>query len=230
MTTKRKLATIQVPAAEAFITNPAAQAVEEPVFSPAVISAANDIAAALKEVAGRIDSADTKAGVEKALKVAKANRKQITDIRFSFSRALDTKKAELMALEKELAGPIDAAIAAATTAVDAWNREQYRLQLEAAELERKRIADLAITQAASTRSEAKTTAIIENALQQAAAIPAPVLVPGTRLVKLFEVTNPELVPSEYLVVDETKIRAAITAGKLLIPGVKIWEDVERTGR
>jgi hypothetical protein len=232
MTTRRKTAVIEV--AQPIVEQQAVAPVEValvPVFAEAIVVTVQAAAASLLALPITNESTlEEKLALDKVLKEASKTRNEFGKVRLSYTRELDAKKKEVMALEDEIAGPLDTALNASKVAVDSWNREQFRKQQAAAQTERDRIAQLAITQAASTRSETKTTAIIENALQQAAAIPAPVLVPGTRLVKLFEVTNPELVPSEYLVVDETKIRAAITAGKLLIPGVKIWEDVERTGR
>lgn len=41
---------------------------------------------------------------------------------------------------------------------------------------------------------------------------------------LFKVTNPELVPRKYLVVDESAIRKAVVAGEREIQGVNIYQD------
>jgi hypothetical protein len=38
------------------------------------------------------------------------------------------------------------------------------------------------------------------------------------------VVNPELVPREYLVPDDTKLRAAVRAGVREIAGVEVYED------
>jgi hypothetical protein len=223
-------APVEQPATTELAVAPVEVAVE-PFFPSDKVIALGDAARGLLTFNfGESSTASEKIALEKLIKDATKQRKEFAEIRLSFTRGLDAKKKAISAEETELAEPLDSALATAKDAVDKWNREQYRLQLEAQQSERTRLAALAITQAASTRSEAKTADIINNVLQQAAAIPAPVSVPGTRVVKLFEVTNAELVPSEYLVVDETKIREAITAGKLVIPGVKIWEDLQRTGR
>jgi len=41
-----------------------------------------------------------------------------------------------------------------------------------------------------------------------------------------EIVNPELVPSQYRVIDEKLIRAAVRAGEREIPGVRIWQEEE----
>jgi hypothetical protein len=46
----------------------------------------------------------------------------------------------------------------------------------------------------------------------------------------FEITDPSLVTREYLVVDEKKIREAVSAGTRSIPGVRIYEDTSLTIR
>lgn len=49
-------------------------------------------------------------------------------------------------------------------------------------------------------------------------------VKGTRTVTLFEVTDPNLVPRAYCIVDEGLIREAVKAGVKEIPGVKVREE------
>lgn len=51
-------------------------------------------------------------------------------------------------------------------------------------------------------------------------------VSGVKKVWTFNVTDPNLVPREYLVVDEKKIREAIRAEVREIPGVEIFQDTQ----
>jgi hypothetical protein len=46
----------------------------------------------------------------------------------------------------------------------------------------------------------------------------------------FEVTDPSLVPREYLVVDETRIREAMNRGERNIPGVRFYQSESITSR
>lgn len=47
---------------------------------------------------------------------------------------------------------------------------------------------------------------------------------------VFNVEDASIVPREYLVVDEKKIREAVNAGTRIIPGVRIYEDTSLTIR
>ena len=51
-------------------------------------------------------------------------------------------------------------------------------------------------------------------------------VSGTRKQWTFEITDPNLVPKEYMTVDPKLIRAAVTLGKRNIPGVRIFEETK----
>lgn len=51
-------------------------------------------------------------------------------------------------------------------------------------------------------------------------------VSGARTVWKFEVTDANLVPREFLIVDETKIRKAMNAGLRELPGVRFYEDTQ----
>lgn len=75
---------------------------------------------------------------------------------------------------------------------------------------------------------AKATADKEHsqALKAAEAIK----VKGQQMVWVFKVISPELVPREYLTVDETKIRLAVRDGARQIPGVVIKEEIKITAR
>jgi hypothetical protein len=73
-------------------------------------------------------------------------------------------------------------------------------------------------------------------LQAPTVVSAPPVMEETTKVKgitkrwTFEVTDATAVPREYLVVDETKIRQAITGGERLIPGVRIYQTESLTLR
>jgi hypothetical protein len=51
-----------------------------------------------------------------------------------------------------------------------------------------------------------------------------------RKVWKFDVLDDELVPRDYLVVDESLIRKAMAAGVREIPGVRIYQDEQVTIR
>lgn len=113
--------------------------------------------------------------------------------------------------------------------------EQERLRREAEEAAAAgRAAEAAKLAAKADRVEEKAAAKIETLQMREAMVVAPVVereapkVAGvaTREVWKFEVTDPSLVPRQYLVVDESKIRKVVQALKsdAGIPGVRVWSE------
>lgn len=138
-------------------------------------------------------------------------------------------------------------------AEEAARRERERLEAQAREAERKArekaAADRAAAEAAAAAgraeeaaklaaradaTEAKAADKVEALEVRAATVVAPVVsretpkVAGvaTREVWRFEITDPSLVPRQYLVVDEAKVRRVVQALKsdAGIPGVRVWSE------
>jgi hypothetical protein len=136
---------------------------------------------------------------------------------------------------------------------EAARKERERLEAQAREAERKArekaAADRAAAEAAAAAgraeeaaklaaradaTEAKAADKVEALEVRAASVVAPVVsreppkVAGVsfREVWKFEVTDPTLVPRQYLVVDETKVRKVVQALKADagIPGVRVWSE------
>lgn len=112
---------------------------------------------------------------------------------------------------------------------DRIRQEEQRKANEAAERERRKLQEQA-QKAAAKGQEAKAEALADRAsavvapiAQQAAPAVAGIAIPK---VWTFEVVDPSLVPREYLVVDERKIRGVVTAlkGAANIPGVRVFEQ------
>jgi len=129
--------------------------------------------------------------------------------------------------------------------------EAYRVEQEKirAEAEKTRLADEALKKAAAAEAKGegeKVDAILDRAAAKIdkvdAAIPAPapppppkpVTAPGisSREVWLFQVVDPDLVPREFMVVDESKIRRVVQAMKSgsKIPGVRVWSEKQIAAR
>jgi ATPase subunit of ABC transporter with duplicated ATPase domains len=118
----------------------------------------------------------------------------------------------------------------------AWSDEQDRIQREA----QRRANDAAAKEQArlqeiADRAAAKGhTTKAEQFEERALAVTAPIVtteapkVAGVsfREVWDFEITDEDLIPREYLVVDETKIRRVVTAlkGDAKIPGVRVFKQ------
>lgn len=119
-------------------------------------------------------------------------------------------------------------------------RERQRQLAEAKAAEDARMAaEAAALEAAGLQDEAE--AVLAQAIEQ----PAPVFVPppmpvapkveGMTMVDVwcFEITTPALVPDEYKVIDESRIRKVVETfkGTKAIPGVRQWKESRprRTG-
>lgn len=122
--------------------------------------------------------------------------------------------------------------------------------LEADRILRGKIADFRTEQARvrleeQRRADAAAAALQKRLDDEAAAegTTAPTVMPGTvlappstignasmRKVWKFDVLDDDLVPRDYLVVDETAIRKAVAAGVREIPGVRIYQDEQVTIR
>ena len=111
-------------------------------------------------------------------------------------------------------------------------RERIRLEREAAEKARKeeeerRLVEAEALEKAGMKEEA------EQVLDTPIAVPKPVIQNHQRAAGMttvttwkFTVENPNIVPREYLMVDEVKIGKLVRAqeGAIAIPGVRVWAD------
>lgn len=113
--------------------------------------------------------------------------------------------------------------------------EQDRLRREAEEAAAAgRAAEAAKLAAKADKVEEKAAAKVEELQLREAMVVAPMIqreapkVSGvsTREVWKFEITDPSLVPREYLVIDETKVRKVVQAlrGDTQIPGVRVYSE------
>ena len=138
-------------------------------------------------------------------------------------------------------------------AEDAARKEREKLEAAAREIERKarekaeadrkaaeaaaaagRSEESAKLAARADAAEAKAADKAEQMQARAASVVAPIVqreapkVSGikTRDVMRFEVTNPALVPREYLSINETAIRGVVNSLKMdtKIPGVRVWVE------
>lgn len=159
------------------------------------------------------------------LKEAKSVRKTAADKRLDITRILDAVKTAYTSSEKELTRDIDEHIAAATNEITRYLRQQLAVQ----QAEQQRIAEEQAKVLARKRSEESKAAVqIHTEEMQAAAVVVPAT--GVRLVWSFEVVNPAAVPAGYYALDTDRIKQAVAAGTREIPGVRIYQDIARSGR
>jgi hypothetical protein len=166
----------------------------------------------------------------------KAAQKRLEAVRKAITQPLDAAKKAVMDFfrepEMKLADAenrIKRSMIAFSDEQDRIRREEQRRADEAARKERERIEAQARKAAESGKVE-KADALE----QRAAAVVAPVIhreaptVAGINMREVwkFEVTDPDLVPRQYLSVDESKIRKVVQAlkGDTKIDGVRIWPE------
>ncbi len=170
------------------------------------------------------------------LKSIKGFLKSIEDARTRITKPINESLREVNAQAKEAAAPFLESETKIKRAMIAWSderdrlqREEQRRQNEIARKEQERlqeIADRAAAKGQTDKAEAfqeRAQAVVAPVAQQAAPKVAGIAIPK---VWVFEVTDEDLIPREYLVVDETRIRRVVTAlkGDTKIPGVRVFEQ------
>jgi hypothetical protein len=202
---------------------PNLEKVTEPIFSKSFIQKLAIAVRATAKITALTSDTD-RALADSILKDAKALRKGVEEIRFSFSRPLDEKKKELLDLEKSVAKDIDAEITRLNNLINSFLRQQH----QEAEAEKQRILqeqEAALKRLRSPNSIAKVQEAAEEAI---AAVAAPTS--GVRMVSRFKVTDLSLVPRNLLMIDEAAVKDAISKGMISCVGLEIWQEPVRSGR
>jgi hypothetical protein len=170
------------------------------------------------------------------LKSIKGFLKAIEDARTRITKPINESLREVNAQAKDAAAPFLESEIKIKRAMIAWSDEQDRLQREeqrrlneASEKERLRLQEIADRAAAKGQ-----TTKAEQFEERALAVTAPIAqtaapkVGGISIPKVwtFEITDEDLIPREYLLIDETRIRKIVTAlkGDTKIPGVRVFEQ------
>lgn len=170
------------------------------------------------------------------LKRVKDAQKKLDDLRRAITRPLDAAKKAVLDLFRSPESKLTQAESGIKRAMIGFQQAQDRIRREEqakAEAEARRKQ----AQLQERASKALASGKPERAMElehQAATVVAPVVhraapnVTGinTRDVWKFEVTDPALVPREYLMVDEKKLGAVVRAlkGDTTIAGVRVWPE------
>jgi hypothetical protein len=184
----------------------------------------------------RITTPEAYAQGAEQLKLVKGAQKKIEALQDAITRPMNAA----LKAARDLFRPRLEAIAAAETTIkrelvrfqdeqDRQRREEQRKADERAEAERQRLARL--EQKAIERGDEQKAATFQ---ERAATVVAPVIqreapkVSGiaTREAWKFQVEDPALIPREYLMVDEAKIRKVVVAlkGDTKIAGVRVYAE------
>lgn len=170
------------------------------------------------------------------LKSIKGSLATIEEARTRITKPLNDALRETNAQAKRAAAPFledEAAIKRAmltySNEQDSLRAEEQRRQNEIARKEQERLQAIA-DRAAAKGQEGKAEVFADRAAQVVAPIAqqAAPKVGGISIPKVwtFEITDESLIPREYLIVDETRIRRVVTALKkdANIPGVRVFEQ------
>ncbi len=174
--------------------------------------------------------------------------KELEAKRMTMTRPLDESKRLIMEEFKKLTVPLDEFVTKTKQSMIAFHRAEEVKAAEAARIEREKAEAAARAEADKMRVEAEQRAkeaVAEGVpdilmdTEPAAPAPQPVYVPEPVVPKTtygqqstttlrenwqFEITNPELVPREYLSVEPIKIKMAIRTQNVRdIPGVRIYD-------
>lgn len=173
------------------------------------------------------------AGLE--LSAINAKLAALEDRRLSITRPMDAAKKAVMSLFAPATERLEAAKKALTAGMLTYQRqkqeaaaEAQRRANEAAEKERARLAQRAERAEASGKAD-KAEALREQAMTTVAPVvaisQAKAKGVSTRANWQFEVTDPSLIPREFLMVDEKKIGQVVKAmkGDTNIPGIRVWD-------
>ena len=159
------------------------------------------------------------------LKEAKSVRKRCETQRMDITRILDTVKTAYTSTEKQQTAELDKQIGVATTTLNTYLREQLRQQQER-EAQIREQAEKEARRKRSLESKGTVIAAAEQAVAEVQIVPTS----GVRMVWVFEVVDPTTVPEAYKIVNEAAVRTAIASGTREIPGVRIYQDISRSGR
>ena len=170
------------------------------------------------------------------LRDLKGLQKMAEQAQKSLTQPLEHEKKSIIAwFRQRIVDRLDQGERKLKMAIGAYQQEQERIRREAqraadelARKEREKLEKRAALAAAKGQEEKAATLA-----EQAQTVVAPVQMEApkltgisTRTVYRFEITDPALVPREYLVVDESRIRKVVQALKsdCQIPGVRVYAE------
>jgi len=167
-------------------------------------------------------------------KLIQTQLKKLEEERKSWVKPLNGQVTRLNTMFKERSAPLEKAKALIKEKISTFLRaEKKRKEEEAAEETRKaeKIALDAATKAEDKGDDATANAILETAAEVTSKPQEKTIARGglgsstsMRANWVHEVLDPDLIPSKYLMVNESAVKAAIKSGVREIPGIKIWND------
>lgn len=158
----------------------------------------------------------------KFLKVIAESRKTVEERRQFFVRPLNNHVSAINEMFKKFLAPAVEADRILRGKIATFRTEQQRTRLE----EQKRIQAAADALQKKLNEEAEAEGVPAAKVMAGTVLAPPSTLGNVNIRKVwkFDVLDDEMVPREYLVVDEKLIRAAVAGGAREIPGVRIYQD------
>ena len=199
----------------------------------------------MKRIKGRsVKTHDDMLEASTDLRIIKTMEKHVSEVRKGITRPLDESKRRIMDHFRPFLERLKAAETLCKDEIEAYQANERRKEserLRREEEKRKKEAKRLEKQAAEAREAGRddradilmdrATEKERSPLTRDSVKPQPKGV-HTRTVYKFEVTNPDVVPDVYKMVDEAAIRKVVNAlkGKIDIPGVRIWSEESVSAR
>lgn len=162
------------------------------------------------------------AAASNVLKTISDAKKQIEGKRKFFVEPLNEQVKKINALFKSIVAPLDVADEMIRGKILDYRKKQAaELAKEQERLNKEAIKEQKKVDAKAERMGVESTTVVPKTVAPAASMVGAATV---KKVWKFKVTDPAIVPRDYLMVDETKIRNAVREGVRAIQGVEIYQD------
>jgi hypothetical protein len=164
----------------------------------------------------------------KYLKVIADSKKTIEERRQFLVRPLNNHVSSINEMFKRFLAPALEADRILRGKISTFRTEQQKARLE----EQRRVNEAAAALQRKLSDEAAAEGVEAPKVMAPTVLPPPATIGNASMRKVwkFDVLDDELVPRDYLVVDESLIRKAMAAGVREIPGVRIYQDEQVTIR
>jgi ribonuclease D len=196
----------------------------KPDIDPIVIALTNQATSLLKFAESRaiVKDEDVKYATEDLSMLAKI-KKAIEDKQKEYTNPINDHLKAVREAFKMIVTPLEQADKLTREKILAYRHEQERKAREAEEINRMRM------EAARKEMELKgelteSVNLVEVIPEQPKHVHTEVGSLGTSQVWKFEVTDFNLLPNEYKIVDSSKLGKVVRAGLHTIPGVNIWPE------
>lgn len=172
-----------------------------------------------------INSQETLAAAKELAKDARTIEKLIEERRVEITKPLLDKKKEIDGVAKKLTANLNNALSDLRSQILRYEQEQERIrqeELRRIEEEKRRLEEELRQQQAEQQPNMATVTDLVKAQEEEKKIQS---AKSNSISKVwtFEVVDKNLVPHEYMMVDETKVRQAIKLGIREIPGILIYQ-------